>query len=211
MFSSRFDYDDIIFSSRGDAEYVLSNMMKIVKEFEVKNGALYLDVNEQLPDVTEYEKELSKAEDKYKKGKISDTMMESISSELNDKIAAGHEYKFVGRVGHFCPIKPGKGGGVLYRIDGDKRAAASGTTGYRWLESEMIKGSNEDVIDLSYFTKLVDDAVDTINKYGDAEWFMSDDPYVQDPKKQSTENFMNIPIDADEELPFDLEDKKGVA
>lgn len=40
---------------------------------------------------------------------------------------------------------------------------------------------------------------------------MSDDPYVPDPKKQSTENFMNIPIDADEELPFDLEDKKGVA
>ncbi len=183
----------------------------LCETFEVKNGALYLDVNEQLPDVTEYEKELSKAEDKYKKGKISDTMMESISSELNDKIAAGHEYKFVGRVGHFCPIKPGKGGGVLYRIDGDKRAAASGTTGYRWLESEMIKGSNEDVIDLSYFTKLVDDAVDTINKYGDAEWFMSDDPYVPDPKKQSTENFMNIPIDADEELPFDLEDKKGVA
>ena len=31
--SSRFDYDDIIFASRGDAEYVLSNMMNIVKEY----------------------------------------------------------------------------------------------------------------------------------------------------------------------------------
>ena len=26
-----------------------------------------------------------------------------------------HDYQFVGRVGLFCPIKPGHGGGILYR------------------------------------------------------------------------------------------------
>lgn len=175
----------------------------LCETFEVKMGALYLDMNEKLPDVSEYEKELTRTEDKYKKGKISDTTFESTCNELNIKIADGHDYKFVGRVGHFCPIKPGCGGGTLYRIDGDKKAAASGTTGYRWLESEMIRGVNEDAIDLSYFTKLVDDAVDTINKYGDFEWFVSDDPYIPPEKpKPDIPDFMNIPEDAPEELPW---------
>jgi hypothetical protein len=30
---------------------------------------------------------------------------------------------------------------------------------------------------------LVDDAVETISKYGDFEWFVSDDPYVAKPKE----------------------------
>lgn len=175
----------------------------LCETFEVKNGALYLDMNETLPDVSMYEKELDKLEDKYKKGKISDTIFESESTELNTKIADGHEYKFVGRVGHFCPIKSNRGGGILYRIDGDKRSAASGTTGYRWLEAEMIRGVNEEAIDLSYFTKLVDEAVETISRYGDAEWFMSDDPYIPEEKPKTVgDDFMNIPVDADEEVPF---------
>ena len=37
------------------------------------------------------------------------------------------------------------------------------------------------------------------HKYGDFEWFVSDDPYIPKPK---LEDFMNIPEDADEELPF---------
>lgn len=175
----------------------------LCETFEVKNGALYLDMNEKLPDVSEYEKELARTEDKYKKGKMSDITFTSTCDELNTKIAEGHDYRFVGRVGHFCPIKPGSGGGVLYRIDGDKRAAAAGTTGYRWLESETIRDVNEDAIELSYFTKLVDDAVETISEYGDAEWFMSDDPYIPEKKsKDDLDDFMNIPIDSDEEVPW---------
>ena len=30
----------------------------------------------------------------------------------------------------------------------------------------------------TYYDKLVDDAVETISKYGDFEWFVSDDPYI---------------------------------
>ena len=180
----------------------------LCETFAVKEGALYLDMNEALPDVSSYEKEFEKAESKYKKGLLSDTTFETTCSELNKKIAEGHNYKFVGRVGLFCPIIPGRGGGILYRVDNNKYYAAAGTTGYRWLESEMIRGVNEDAVDLSYYKKLVDDAVEAISQYGDFEWFVSDDPYVskQEPKDDMAE-FMNIPIDADEEVPFDPEDK----
>ena len=180
----------------------------LCETFAVQQGALYLDMNEKLPDVSMYEKELEKLEDKYKKGTLSDVLFESMANELNEKIQEGHEYQFVGRTGQFCPIKPGRGGGVLYRVDNDKYYAAAGTTGYRWLESEMIIGSNEDAIDVSYYRKLVDDAIDTISQYGDFEWFASDDPYTPEKIKkveQSTFNldFMNLPEEiSDEEVPF---------
>lgn len=178
----------------------------LCETFSVSNGALYLDMNEKLPDVTQHEKELSKTEDKYKKGKLSDTTFESVCDELNNKISEGHDYKFVGKTGQFCPIKYGRGGGVLYRYDKGKYNAASGTTGYRWLESEMIRDVNEDAIDISYYRKLVDDAIETISQYGDFEWFVSDDPYTPKPKKErplDLSKFMNIPEDVDEEVPFD--------
>lgn len=169
--------------------------------FSVKS-ALYLDMNEKLPDVSEYEKELSKVEDKYKKGKLSDTTFEQECARLNGLIMDGHDYRFVGKVGEFCPVKPGKGGGLLMREQNGKYYAATGTTGYRWLESEMMKApGNEENIDRSYYRKLVDDAVETIAQYGDTEWFMSDDPYIS--KKESFADFMNIPEGVPEELPWD--------
>lgn len=140
--------------------------------------ALYLDMNEQLPDVTQYEKELDKAETQYKKGQLSDVIFEKICEDLNKKIDEGHDYQFIGKVGNFCPIEPGCGGGVLVAERNGKYNAATGTKGYRWLESEMIRGVSEDVIDKSYYKALVDNAVDTLIAYGDVEWFLSDDPYV---------------------------------
>ena len=61
---------------------------------------------------------------------------------------------------------------------------------------------NEDIIDRSYYNKLVDDAISTISKFGDFERFVSEDPY---PIDYIYPDFMNIPEDADEEegLPFD--------
>lgn len=91
---------------------------------------------------------------------------------------------FVGRVGQFCPIKPGCGGKELLREAKDKDgnlkfSAATGTKGYLWLESEMVRVLNKEAdIDRSYYDKLVDDAVRDISEYGDFEWFVSDDPYV---------------------------------
>ena len=170
--------------------------------FSVKS-ALYLDMNEKLPDVTAYEKEFDKMETKYKQGKLSDTTFERECSRLNDLIDEGHDYHFVGKVGQFCPIKPGEGGGLLMREQNGKYYAATGTTGYRWLESEMmLSQENDRKIDKTYYTKLVDDAIETISQYGDAEWFTSDDPYIPEPKN-NLPDFMNIPEDAEDgEVPF---------
>ena len=90
-----------------------------------------------------------------------------------------HNYIFIGKVGRFCPIKPGCGGGLLMREKDGKYYAATGTKGYRWLESESVKILNKmDTIDESHFKAMADAAIDTIKKYGDYEWFVSDDPYV---------------------------------
>lgn len=93
-----------------------------------------------------------------------------------------HNYVFIGKVGLFCPIKPGCGGGLLVREatdpkTGDKKYdSAVGAKDYRWLEAEMVQELHkENDIDRSYYDKLVDEAVDTISQYGDFEWFVSDD------------------------------------
>lgn len=96
-----------------------------------------------------------------------------------------HDYHFIGKVGLFCPIKPGRGGGLLYREATNKKtgeksyAAATGSKGYRWLEAESVKFlEKEEDIDRSYYDALVNDAVESISGYGDFEWFVSDDPYI---------------------------------
>ena len=110
----------------------------------------------------------------------------SVSSALyldrNESLPEGeHNYIFIGKVSSFCPIKPGCGGGELLREAKDKDGnikynSATGAKDYRWLEAEMVKelGKEKD-IDLTYYNKLVDDAVETISKYGDFEWFVSND------------------------------------
>lgn len=175
----------------------------LCETFQVKT-ALYLDMNETLPDVTAYEKELDKLESKYKKGLLSDITFEAEATPLADKVAEGHDYHFIGKVGQFTPVKPGKGGGLLMRKQGDKYYAAANSTGYRWVESEAVASeANRDNIDFSFYRSLVDKMIDEMNKLGDAEWFMSDDPYIPAPKEKKMDDFMNIPIDAPEEIPFD--------
>ena len=156
----------------------------------VSKGTLYLDMNENLPDVSEYEKERDKLwkqiTDRTKLNEPMDAECKRIE-ELSDLIAEGHNYIFVGKVGQFCPIKPGCGGGVLYRENDGKYYAAAGTKGYRWLESEIVKElGKENDIDRSYYDNLVTEAVEAISKYGDFEWFASTDPYIQvDPLPES--------------------------
>ena len=167
--------------------------------FQVSKGDLYLDMNETLPDVSEYEKQLDKAETDYKKGKINDTTIGNIRHDLEPKIEEGHDLKFVGRVGAFTPVKEGYGGGILYRVNEGKKYAASGSSGYRWMESEMVAG-NEDIIDKSFYRKLADDAIMNITLYGPFDWFVSDDPYVS-PKFIDGPLGMKCP-EYPEELPF---------
>ena len=104
----------------------------------------------------------------------------SLYLDMNEGLGEDeHNYIFIGKIGRFCPIKEGCGGGILYREKDGKYYAATGTKGYRWLESEMVFELNKlDDIDEKHFIEMVDTAKDTINKYGDFEWFVSDDPYV---------------------------------
>lgn len=150
----------------------------LCETFAVSKGDLYLDMNENLPDVSQYEKELKNLESKYKKGLLSDTSFEPQSVELMNLIDEGHDLHFVGRVGQFTPIKPDCAGGVLYRVHEGKNYAAPGSTGYRWLESEMVKDMDPDIIDRSFYDDLVNAAVEDISEFGDFEWFVSDDPYI---------------------------------
>lgn len=115
-----------------------------------------------------------------------------------------HDYVFIGKVGRFCPIKPGCGGGVLCREATDsktgekKYASATGAKGYRWLESETVKIlEKENDIDRSYYNRLVDEAVETISKYGDFEWFVSSDHSDVNPFNPDEPDF-------EETVPFDV-------
>lgn len=157
--------------------------------------AIYLDMNERLPDVSEYEKELGKTEDKYKKGKLSDIVFENTCEDLHARIEEGHSYQFVGRVGSFCPIKPGCNGGVLLAERNGKFDSVTGAKDYRWLESEMVKElGKEDDIDRSYYDNLVTEAAHAIAAYGDLEWFISDD--------LAAEPFPTVPEEDEIELPW---------
>ena len=132
--------------------------------------ALYLDTNETLPDVSEYEKELETLRKKWpdKEGQYP-MDYDEVVADLEAKIEPGHNYIFVGKVGSFCPMKPGYNGGLLLREVVDKKtgkksyASAGGAKGYRWLESEMVKQlGKEEGIDRSYYDAMVDTAVTDI-------------------------------------------------
>lgn len=157
--------------------------------------SLYLDMNEGLADVEPYEKELntlikrrkkllkeSEEADKDQKRRIEDELdiLDAHTDELEDAILNGHDYRFVGRVGQFTPVKPGFGAGVLLREAIDKTtgarsfAAATGSKGHRWLESETIRDMDISVIDRSYYDNQVNAAIEDISTFGDFEWFVGD-------------------------------------
>lgn len=111
---------------------------------------------------------------------VTKSVTSSLYLDMNEGLAEDeHNYRFIGKVGRFCPIKPGCGGGLLMREKDGKYYAATGTKGYRWLESEIVESMNKmKDIDESHFKAMADTAIDTIKKYGDYEWFVSDDPYT---------------------------------
>ena len=153
-------------------------------------SALYLDMNEGLPDVSNLESEKDKL---WKQINDTNRMTEPMEKEcarieeLISEIAKGHNYHFIGKVGQFCPIKPGCGGGILLRETENKKtgekgyAAATGSKGFRWLESEMVRElGKENDIDRTYYNNLVDEAVKSLSSYGDFERFVTDEPFVSD-------------------------------
>jgi hypothetical protein len=98
----------------------------------------------------------------------------------------------VGRTGMFVPVHKGA---KLVVVRDEKPYAVSGTKGYLWLEAEMVKalnlsevermrfedltdtirgdGSITDIVDLKYYEKMVDDAISTIEKFGNFTEFVN--------------------------------------
>lgn len=143
--------------------------------------AIYLDMNEDLPDVSAYETELVNREwnDKHGDSKPKRLRFPDMSTaQIVEGIAKGHNYCFVGRVGSFCPIREGDGGGVLVREKDGRYLSVGGTlkpgrvasqrVPYRWLEAETVQATSKQAsIDYSYFDRLANEAVDSIEEYGD--------------------------------------------
>lgn len=169
VFKKLFTKEDIVFEDLCETK-------------SVKQGSIYINMNENLPDSIAEKMELEKYKNLLKKGnyaKYSKEDLENSIQTLEDIIAERQNYIFVGRVGQFTPVKSGCGGGILCRYDNDKYYALSGTKGYRWLESEIVRQlQKERDVDFSYYDKLVNDAVDAISFHGNLEWFVSDDPYI---------------------------------
>lgn len=100
---------------------------------------------------------------------------------------------FVGRTGMYVPVHKSAGGAALLRVKDDKTYAVTGTKDYLWLEAEMVKALNldlidwtfeelvnwsgkgpgfiSDVINIDYYNNLVNDAVETIERFGNFEAF----------------------------------------
>lgn len=136
----------------------------------------------------------------------------AIYVDMNENLPKGeHDYHFVGKVGNFCPIKPGCGGGVLVRqsTDKDGNTKYDSITGtlrpdkipYRWLEAEAVKTlDKQDDIDKSYYRALVDKAVAFVSQYGDFERFVADEPYTGSPGIDYPPDDDVLPWYDDEEL-----------
>ena len=144
----------------------------------VRDAAIYLDMNETLPDVSLYEKEMERREfnenhpDK-KPMKLNSDYTDISDEELKGLIADGHDYQFVGRVGSFFPVRKGTGGGLLLAKRNGKYSSVSGAKGYRWLEAEVAEElGKQDEYDSEYFDKLVDDAISAVNNFGNFDRFI---------------------------------------
>lgn len=157
--------------------------------------SLYLDFNEDLPDVSDAEKELENMRKIFRDEKIqarylkrnglekmpSQEAIEQEIAELEARVAEGHNYIFIGRVGSFVPVKEGTGGGNLYRFKDGKYYFASGCRGYRWKESEIVRQlDKQDDIDRTYFENLVSEAKKAIEEYGDFEAFVNEENDIYD-------------------------------
>jgi hypothetical protein len=75
--------------------------------------------------------------------------------------------RHLGRTGRFVPVV--EGGGILYRVKDEKYFAVTGTKGYRWIEAEIAQTIPDLQIDMSYFDKLREEAIKTIEQFGSFE------------------------------------------
>lgn len=120
---------------------------------------------------TLFSKEEITLEDMSESKSVTTSMYLDMNENLGDEHE--HNYIFVGKAGNFVPIKKGLGGGLLMREKDGKYYAVTGTKGYRWLPTEMVRTLDRiDDIDYEYYNKLIDDTVDHITKFVEFDTFV---------------------------------------
>lgn len=126
----------------------------------------------------------------------------AIYLDYNESLPEGeHDYRFIGRIGLFCPIKPGCGGARMVKLVEGKEAnekydAVTGSKDWRWLESELVEKADKiDDIDISYYEDKCDAAKESIQTYVDFDWFVSDSPYVPPEYKDGKPVYTDIPFE----------------
>ena len=151
----------------------------------VSKGSIYLDYNENLEDVSQWEL-LKEMRSQVKNNKVALSWEEAkdkgwskrecefynlnfdmSDEELESKINAGHSRQFIGKVGNFCPILAGYGGAEMLCLNEQgKYNAVTGTKDVRWLEASYVKEHHmEDKIDYGYLDKMCQSAIEDISKY----------------------------------------------
>ena len=83
---------------------------------------------------------------------------------------------------------------MLCVLRNGKYVAATGTKGYRWLESEIARPRGLDCVDISYYRTLCDDAVDTINSVGRYEGANNFDIFVNGDISECRAISSNLPF-----------------
>ena len=78
--------------------------------------------------------------------------------------------RHLGRTGLFIPVL--SGGGKIYRVNEGKYYAVAGTKGHLWIDAEVAKQRDDLQIDMSYFEKLRDSAIATIEQFGSFSEFV---------------------------------------
>lgn len=141
-----------------------------------RGGQIYLNFNEEM--IAPYISEMESLKEELIGTHKGVMPIKKRIKELQEKIDNTRNLRFVGKCGLFTPVVPGAGGGILLRSTDEtleKFVAVTGTTGYRWIESELLDYENDkDKIDKGYFRNLVDEAYTNIAQYCDPEEFMRD-------------------------------------
>ena len=102
---------------------------------------------------------------------VQGTMYLDKEDHEKDEELSYRDMRHLGRTGRFVPVL--EGGGTLYRVKEDRYYAVAGTKGYKWIDAEIAKSIPDLKVDMSYFEKLKEDAVQTIEKFGSFEEFVN--------------------------------------
>jgi energy-coupling factor transporter ATP-binding protein EcfA2 len=105
------------------------------------------------------------------KNVVQGTMYLDREEHEKDEELRYRDMRHLGRTGRFVPVL--EAGGTLYRVKDDKYYAVAGTKGYKWIEAEIAQSMPDLKIDMSYFEKMKDDAIKTIEQFGSFQDFVS--------------------------------------